>query len=136
MRFCFYLVLLVSTFALTLVGTEATALGNVASTSDSKKMEVKKALTRLRRIHRAETEERMIVPPFAAYYNLLHSTSTTSTQSSQILHAVEDNTPLPKWAKAVVALVSVGIITGAVVGAVMITKMFNKALDTTGSEAA
>ncbi|KAG1696325.1 hypothetical protein DVH05_015521 [Phytophthora capsici] len=129
MRFTLYLVLL----ALAVVCRDATCVG---SPPDSKKMEVKKALTRLRRIHRTDTENRMIIPPYAAFSNLLHSTSTTSAQSSQILHAVQDNTPLPKAAKAFIAVLSVGIITGAVIGSVMLTKMLNKAISPTDSDAA
>ncbi|KAK1932246.1 hypothetical protein P3T76_012240 [Phytophthora citrophthora] len=125
MRFSLCLLLLV---AFTVVCTDATRVG---STPDSKKMEVKKALNRLRRVHK---EER-IVPPVAAYYYALHSTPSASTQSSQILHAVEDNTPLPKAAKAVIAVVSVGLITGAIIGTVMLTKMLNKAILSTGSDA-
>ncbi|KAG1696338.1 hypothetical protein DVH05_018470 [Phytophthora capsici] len=87
-------------------------------------MEVKKALTRLRRTHRADTEGRNV----AAYYHLLHS----SPQSSQVLHAVKYD-PLPKAVKAVIAVVAVGVITGAVVGAVMLTKMISQAILSMGS---
>ncbi|KAG1698046.1 hypothetical protein DVH05_015529 [Phytophthora capsici] len=119
MRFSLILILLLSTFALTVVCTDAT---DGDSPLDSKKMGVKKALTRLRKMHSADTEERNP----AAFYYLLRSKPSTSIQSSQILHAVEDGRPLPKAAKAFIAVVSVGIITGAIVGTAMIAKMLNK----------
>ncbi|KAG1696326.1 hypothetical protein DVH05_015522 [Phytophthora capsici] len=111
MRFSFWLILLVATFALTVTSTYAT---DVSSPSDSKKLEVKKALTRLRKMHSADKEERN---PAAAAHYYLHS-----PQSSQILHAVEDGRPLSKGAKAFIAVVSVGIITGAIVGSIMLVK--------------
>ncbi|KAK1932244.1 hypothetical protein P3T76_012238 [Phytophthora citrophthora] len=133
MLFKFYLILLVSAF---FVYTEATSSGKVGSTSNTKS-ELKKTLSRLRsRVAETEESRWMVVPPVAAYYYSLHSTPTTSAQSSQILHAVEDNTPLPKAAKAIIAVVGVGVITGAIVGSVMLTKMLNKVFLSTGSDAA
>ncbi|KAG1698044.1 hypothetical protein DVH05_015527 [Phytophthora capsici] len=131
MRFSLFLIFLLSTFALTVVCVDATGVG---SPLDSKKIEVKKALTRLRRAQTADKEAR-IIPPIAASYYLLHSKPSMSIQPSQILHAVEDNTPLPKAAKAVIAVIGVGVITGAIVGAVMITKVLHRAILSSGSDA-
>ncbi|KAK1932243.1 hypothetical protein P3T76_012237 [Phytophthora citrophthora] len=123
MRLSFYLILFVST---SLACTEALPLGAAGSPSDSMKMEVKKTLTRLRRVHVEETEDRMFIPPIAAYSNLLHST-TTSTQSSQILHAAANHRPLPKEIKAVIAIIGVGIVTGAIITSAVLTTIITKA---------
>ncbi|KAF4138080.1 hypothetical protein GN958_ATG06164 [Phytophthora infestans] len=65
-------------------------------------------------------EEERMAPNFAAMSNLLHS--TPSGQSSQILHAVENHEPLPKWAKALVVLLGLGVVAGGTVAAVKVSQ--------------
>ncbi|KAF4043111.1 hypothetical protein GN244_ATG04586 [Phytophthora infestans] len=54
-----------------------------------------------------------IVPPIAASYYRMQNALTPSTQS-QIVHATKKHAhePTPKWAKAVGALVSLGLVSG------------------------
>ncbi|KAF1786996.1 hypothetical protein GQ600_15313 [Phytophthora cactorum] len=131
MRFTGLLVLLVTIVAASgksFTGAVEAPSNNVARASDIKDNETR----RLRGGQEVENEERMIVPPYGAMVNLLHSTSatsTTSTHSSQILHAAKDHTPLPKWAKALIVLLSIGAVSGVAVGGIKLTQWLNKVVE-------
>ncbi|ETL95719.1 hypothetical protein F441_06850, partial [Phytophthora nicotianae CJ01A1] len=134
MRFACFLALLVPTFTASDKGIASAveaAPGDVVRVPDMKRIDPDSKIRRLRKRKKPESEERMIVPPYAAMMNVMHSTSTTSTtstQSSQILHSMKDHTPLPKWAKALVAVLSVAAAAGIVVGGVKLTQWLNQSL--------
>ncbi|KAG7383202.1 hypothetical protein PHYPSEUDO_003936 [Phytophthora pseudosyringae] len=118
----------------TFTGAEDTAKIDNAPAPDHDRVALTKAIRHLRRRHKAGGEDRMVVPPVAAYYYMLHSTPTTSTQSYNILHAVEDDIPLSKGAKAVIAVVSVGLAAGIVgTGVFKLMQILTNSADTRGS---
>ncbi|OWY95627.1 RxLR effector protein [Phytophthora megakarya] len=136
MRLCF-LVLLVVTFVShcsIVTGTEEKASNDKVSDLSGSVLNSKGfKVYRLRGGQNENNEERMITPPYAAMMNVL-SHSTTPTQSTQILHAVENKTPLPKWAKALIVVLTIGVGAGVVVGGVKLNSALNKAMEeNTGS---
>ncbi|KAF4141972.1 hypothetical protein GN958_ATG08861 [Phytophthora infestans] len=64
------------------------------------------------RVHKPEEEERWVAtPPIAASFKLMQK---KSAQSSQMLHAAENDTPLPTAVKALIVLMGLAMTTGAI----------------------
>ncbi|ETI49220.1 hypothetical protein L914_06649 [Phytophthora nicotianae] len=135
MRFACFLVLLATTFTASdknFANSVEAALGDVARVSDMKRIDPDSKSPRLRGRKKPESEERMMaVPPYAAMTNVMHSTSTTSTtskQSPRMLHSMEEYKAQPKRAKALAALLTIGMLSGAFIGGFKLTEWIRNAL--------
>ncbi|KAF1772889.1 hypothetical protein GQ600_8753 [Phytophthora cactorum] len=118
MRFPFTLAIFAATFQwgrISFTNAESTnLLNNVATASDTKLIDFVNKVHRLRKGHKLKDEERMAVPNYAAMMNVMRSKPTASTRSSEILRAVEDQKPLPKWASALIGLLGLGMLSGSI----------------------
>ncbi|KAF4138077.1 hypothetical protein GN958_ATG12686 [Phytophthora infestans] len=125
MRSTLTVVVLVVTFLeiyMVCADAEDTALTNRADTkSDTKLTDFVRNL----RGQNVKDEERTV--NYAAMSNLLHS--TLSGQSAQILHAVESHKPLPKWAKALLVVLGLGMVSGSIFGSIKLTQAITRNLD-------
>ncbi|KAG7383199.1 hypothetical protein PHYPSEUDO_003933 [Phytophthora pseudosyringae] len=127
MRFTvFTLALLVATFlsiCSNIASAEGIELANKdAPAHDTKLIALTNIVHRLRGRHKLHDEER-VAPNYAAMSVLLNLKPTTQ---SQVLHAVENHEPLPKWARALAVLLTLGVAGGVIFGGVKTIQMVNK----------
>ncbi|GMF37779.1 unnamed protein product [Phytophthora lilii] len=110
----------------TLAGIADTAPDTKLIDFDNKVRRLKKNLRRNPKVS-GEDEERIV--PVAAYTAAyLRTRPSFSTQTSQnILHAVENHEPLPKWAKALLVVLGLAAAGGTIFGSVKLANLINNA---------
>ncbi|KAK1941014.1 hypothetical protein P3T76_007720 [Phytophthora citrophthora] len=112
-----------ATFLLTVFVAAIIANGaNVAGAEDTARANPESHNKRLR--DNLDDEERVAVAGAAWYAtHVMNKPSKLSPQTSQqILHSVQNDEPLPKWAKAIIVLVGLGVVSGAAVAGVKISQ--------------
>ncbi|KAJ8524779.1 hypothetical protein ON010_g16337 [Phytophthora cinnamomi] len=119
MRLGVFLALFVATFIASCVGF-ASADGT-ASDNHSKRVALDKIIKRLRGSQKLGGEERAAIPVGAYWY----AATGPSRISSNIVHAVEYDEPIPKWAIALIVLISLGIVSGGAYGALKSMQSLN-----------
>ncbi|ETL46603.1 hypothetical protein L917_03445 [Phytophthora nicotianae] len=110
-------------------GLDYVAAENAATVHPTSEVESYGAVSEARYLRgrqKVDDEERVAVagPAWYATHVMTHtSRSKLSTQNSQkILDAVKNDEPLPKWVKALVVLIGLGVVSGAAVAGVKITQ--------------
>ncbi|GMF16842.1 unnamed protein product [Phytophthora fragariaefolia] len=101
----------------------------IATAADGKFTEVKKIIYRLRAKQKAGGEERIV--PVGAIWLAATGGHTSSTES--VMHAVEYDEPLPKWAKAIVAIIGIGLAAGTIYGGIKLSQTLNSDLNNTST---
>lgn len=124
MRLAVFVVLVVATFvansAMGLASAEDTTTVS-SSSNNNKRIAVDKFVKRLRASQKVGGEERGGGGPVSAlkYAAARFKKGDSKVQSTQgIVKAVKNHERMPKWAVAVVVLLGLGIVTGAVVGGI------------------
>ncbi|KAJ8554665.1 hypothetical protein ON010_g9820 [Phytophthora cinnamomi] len=120
MRLGVFLAVVVATFIASGVGF--TSADGTASDNSNKRVALDKIIKRFRGSQRLGGEERGVTVPVAAY---VYALNRPSSISSNIVHAVEHHEPLPKWATALIVLLSLGVVSGGAYGAVKLTQSLN-----------
>ncbi|KAF4034815.1 hypothetical protein GN244_ATG13176 [Phytophthora infestans] len=109
--------------AIEFVAAEHAALIDADDLTDSERIADAR---HLRGIQKTDDEERVGVPAAAWYATHVMrrpSSSELSNQNSQkIFDAEKDDRPLPKWAKALIILAGLGVVSGAAVSGVKISQ--------------
>ncbi|KAG1706393.1 hypothetical protein DVH05_001540 [Phytophthora capsici] len=113
-------------FLSVLVAVVIASRANVAGAEDTTRVNAEPRNKLLR-----DDEERVGVPGAAWYAtHVMNKPSKLSTQTSQqILHAAQNHEPLPKWAKALIVLIGLGIVSGAAVAGVKITHAMTNSIE-------
>ncbi|ETP37348.1 hypothetical protein F442_14841 [Phytophthora nicotianae P10297] len=118
MTFTLYPTLLAA-LIVAIVLSEDTALINTTAASTIERSDSYYKVRHLKGAQKTNNEER--VGAVGATWYATHEMDSPSTskfisqQSQKILDTTKDNTPLPKWAKVVVVLAGLGIVSGAAV---------------------
>ncbi|KAL3657682.1 hypothetical protein V7S43_017484 [Phytophthora oleae] len=93
---------------------ETVTIKNITPASDASLLVPDCKIRRLRRNEKLSDEERAVAIAGPAWYatHVMSRPSTSTQASHQILNAVENNKPLPKWAKAFIILAGLGVVAG------------------------
>ncbi|EGZ10672.1 hypothetical protein PHYSODRAFT_304472 [Phytophthora sojae] len=90
----------------------------IYAASDTESFDSNTKLRRSRGSPQPEDEERAIAPP-----NPPHIVEAINSRPATNVVNVADGHPLPKWAKALVVLVGLGIVSGSVFGSIKLFGM-------------